>query len=149
MRVASHDEFLFRVLEAAHLRSSCEENQGGAVISVQGVPVVVAWSSPPAGRPGCDAAGHHYVSGFEVVSDPECVGGKNVTEVFRCDRSMHAEVAAVSAAARLGVKIEGAVVHVSAFPCPDCVKMLMNCRISEIHAAADREGRSFLAAWAT
>jgi dCMP deaminase len=135
----SHDEALFRMVEAAHLRSSCDENQGGAVLSRDGDVIVVAWSSVPAGRMNCEQAGHHYSSKWDLVMDPECVGGKGPREIMFCDRSMHAEVAALAQAARAGISTIGATLHCSAVPCSDCVKMLIHAGIVEVHAAIDRE----------
>jgi dCMP deaminase len=50
-----------------------------------------------------------------------------------CIRTVHAEANALIQAARHGIRIEGAVIYVTASPCFDCFKLIANAGIRKIY----------------
>jgi dCMP deaminase len=65
------------------------------------------------GMAHCDDVGH-------MMHDTHCI------------RTVHAEANAVAQAARNGTRIEGATAYVTALPCFDCFKLLVNAGIVRI-----------------
>lgn len=63
---------------------------------------------------------------FEAVRDGKLMG---VTEY---GRSVHAEMAAISDAARRGIAISGSVLYTSTFPCHNCAKHIVACGITRV-----------------
>lgn len=63
---------------------------------------------------------------FEAVRDGKLMG---VTEY---GRSVHAEMAAISDAARRGISIAGCVLYTSTFPCHNCATHIVSCGITRV-----------------
>ncbi len=47
--------------------------------------------------------------------------------------SIHGEQAAIAEAAKRGLKLEGASIYVTAFPCPDCSQLIANAGFKELY----------------
>mgnify|MGYP001552092796 CR=1 FL=1 len=66
-------------------------------------------------------------------------GGPHGTEVgclmdnSHCIRTVHAEANALVQAARHGVRLEGSAIYVTASPCFNCFKLIVNAGIRTVH----------------
>jgi dCMP deaminase len=49
-----------------------------------------------------------------------------------CVRTVHAEINALAQAARSGVRVDGATVYLTTYPCWPCTKALLNAGITRI-----------------
>ncbi len=132
-------EYFFRIVEAAHLASTCSEVAGGAVIARGGDVLIVARADAPGEVAGCHVAGHRHVTERRLAPDPEAVGGRSWQDLQRCVRPIHAEAAAIAQAVRRGVSVAGTTLYCSSIPCHECAQILVASGIAEVRAALDRE----------
>lgn len=58
--------------------------------------------------------------------------GATATSILEFGRSVHAEMAAITTAARLGVKLEGATMYVTTFPCHICARHIVASGIRNV-----------------
>jgi len=58
--------------------------------------------------------------------------GATATSVLEFGRSVHAEMAAISTAARLGISLEGANLYVTTFPCHICARHIVSSGIRNV-----------------
>lgn len=98
-------------------RATCDRKHVGAVIVRDKMILSTGYNGSPRGLPHCDDVGH----------DLREMGGRQ-----SCVRTVHAESNAVAQAARSGVSIEGATLYVTACPCLDCAKLVINAGIIRV-----------------
>lgn len=112
MRPTRDEQLMMNALVAA-MRSTCGRRQVGAIISSQGRPLSSGYAGPPSGAAHCDAA---------------CL------EAHRggCRRTIHAEQNAIAWAARHGVSVAGAEMHVTLSPCWECAGLIINSGIHRV-----------------
>lgn len=110
---ASWDEYFMNIAREVATRSTCARKHVGAVIVRDRSILATGYNGSIAGTPHCDDEGH-------LMEDGHCV------------RTIHAEANAVIQAARNGVRIDGAMIYVTASPCFGCFKMLANGGIRRI-----------------
>jgi len=110
---ASWDEYFMNIAREVATRSTCARKHVGAVIVRDRSILATGYNGSIAGLPHCDDEGH-------LMEDGHCV------------RTIHAEANAVIQAARNGVRIDGAMIYVTASPCFGCFKMLANAGIKRI-----------------
>lgn len=60
------------------------------------------------------------------------LGGTRVASLIEFTRCLHAEQAAITNAARVGVSTEGAQLYSTTFPCHECAKMIVGAGISRV-----------------
>jgi len=65
--------------------------------------------------------------GFDVNDD------KNHERPFKYKIFLHAEINAITSAAKMGVSILGATMYLNWFPCSNCALAIVNSGISELH----------------
>lgn len=94
-------------------RGTCDRKHVGAVIVRDKTILATGYNGSIRGLPHCDEVGH-------LMEDGHCV------------RTVHAEVNAIVAAARVGTAIEGATAYVTASPCWPCFKALANVGVKRI-----------------
>lgn len=94
-------------------RSTCDRKHVGAVIVRDKTILATGYNGSIRGLPHCDDAGHDMQDGH-------------------CVRTVHAEANAIVQAARNGVRLEGAEIYVTAFPCLNCVKLIANAGIVRV-----------------
>ncbi len=94
-------------------RSTCDRKHVGAVVERDRIILATGYNGSIRGLDHCDAAGH-------LMQEGHCV------------RTVHAEANAIVQAARTGVRIEGAVIYVTASPCFGCFKLIGNAGLSRI-----------------
>lgn len=136
----TRNEYMFRIVEAAHLRSSCDEAASGVAIAIEDTVLAVASADSVVPGQSCAELGHEYVSRRVLVPDPEAVGGFSWQNVQRCERAMHSVIAALTRALRTGAPVTGATLYGSAFPCVDCAKAIISAGIVEVRVAQDLPG---------
>ncbi|MCO5760313.1 MAG: deaminase [Chromatiaceae bacterium] len=103
-----------QVAETTSWRSTCERNNVGALIVLDGRPLSVGYNGAPAGLAHCQDIG--------CLIDSS--GG--------CIRTQHAEANAIAWAARKGIAVEGATLYVTLSPCLPCAKLIINAGIARV-----------------
>lgn len=109
------DEWLMEIAHVVAQRSTCQRNQVGAVIALDGRILSIGYNGAPAGLPHCDHS-----------SDPADASG--------CTNAVHAESNAIGFAAKYGVRIEGSTLYSSLTPCLPCAQLIINSGIKRVVA---------------
>lgn len=100
----TRNDMLMEMAHATAKRSTCNRLNVGAVISRAGRVLSTGYNGPVAGLDHCN----HRSNGQP------------------CERAVHAETNAIAFAARHGVAIEGAILHVTHMPCLGCARLIVN-----------------------
>lgn len=127
---ATRDQVLMMNAEAWSRRSTCIRKQVGAIFSRDGRPLISGYNGAPSGMPHCQDEG--------CIIDPVTNG---------CSRCTHAEANAITWAARSGISLKGATLHVTLSPCVSCAKLLLNLgleRVVYLEKYRDTEGIELL-----
>ena len=95
-------------------RATCDRKHVGALIVREREILATGYNGSIAGTPHCDDDGHLMVDGH-------------------CVRTVHAELNAISQAAKNGSSIGGAKMYVTARPCWNCFKVIANSGINQIY----------------
>ncbi len=116
-------EYFMRVAHLISLRATCERAHVGAVIVRDNNILATGYNGSPSGLPHCDG--------------PNCLIYKSIhpdgTVEENCMRTIHAEMNAIIQAAKHGVCIKDAEIYVTASPCINCLKALINVGIKTIY----------------
>lgn len=110
-----HDYFM-NIAKMVATRSTCDRKHVGTVLVKDRTILSTGYNGSGRGLDHCDDVGH-------LMEDGHCV------------RTVHSESNAVALAAKNGVSVEGSVAYVTAFPCWNCFKLLVNSGIKEIFYA--------------
>jgi len=110
----SWDRYFMNLARQAATRSTCPRKHVGAVIVRSKSILSTGYNGSIRGAPHCDEVGCLMENGH-------------------CVRTVHAEANALVQAARNGVRLEGAEIYVTASPCFDCFKLLVNAGIRTIY----------------
>ena len=113
----SWDAYFMNIATVVATRSTCDRKHVGAVIVRNKTILSTGYNGSPRGLPHCDEVGHELKE----------MGGKQ-----SCVRTVHAEANAIAQAARTGTAIDGAEIYITASPCYDCLKILINSGIRKI-----------------
>lgn len=105
----SRDKVLIETAMIWSKRSTCSRLAVGCVISRDGRILVQGYNGAPSGMPHC----------VHVIDEP-------------CITAEHAERNAIAWAARNGVKLEGAEMHVTTSPCLSCAMAVVNVGIIRV-----------------
>ncbi len=111
---ASRDAVLIENAVSWSKRATCLRKRVGAVFSQEGRPLIAGYNGAPQGQPHCLEEG--------CIIGP--TGG--------CIRCNHAEANAISWAARKGIPLKGATLHVTVSPCHDCAMLLLNLGLRRV-----------------
>lgn len=113
----SWDEYFMQVARVSAYRATCDRKHVGAVVARDNHILSTGYNGSPPGHPHCDDVGHdlHVVDGRES-----------------CFRTTHAEVNAISVAARFGVCLDGATLYVTMKPCVQCAKAVVTAGIKRV-----------------
>ena len=106
----SWDEYFMRQCDLAATRATCDRKHVGAVIVLDNRILATGYNGSLPGLAHCDDVGH-------MMEDGHCV------------RTVHAEVNAVSQAAKAGVRLDGATLYCNTFPCWNCFKVVVSAGI--------------------
>lgn len=116
------DEYFVKIAEMVSDRSTCNRAKIGAVIVKDRSILATGYNGSPAGQPHCTDVGCLVYKS----TDPD----GNIEE--NCFRTIHAEINAITQAAKNGTMINGADIYVTASPCYHCLKTLINTGIKRI-----------------
>ena len=125
----SRDRTLTDIAGIIAKRSTCSRLQVGAVFSLEGRILVTGYNGAPAGLPHCN---HDCDC---TTYTPKAPGEDHTTwcqSMQPCTIAEHAERNAIAFAARHGVKLEGAEVHVTHMPCLPCSMSLVNAGVERV-----------------
>lgn len=117
-KVASHkraswDEYFMKIAQQAATRATCDRKHVGAVIVRDKAILSTGYNGSIRGLPHCDDVGHMMDNGH-------------------CIATVHAEANAIIQAAKNGTAIDGADIYVTASPCWNCFKLIVNSGIKRI-----------------
>ena len=117
------DEYFMRIAQLVAERSTCNRAKVGAVIVRDRNILATGYNGSPKGMPHCLDVG----CDIHQVTTPE-------GEVEQhCLRTIHAEINAIAQAAKNGVSIDGASIYITASPCINCLKVLINVGMTKIY----------------
>ena len=126
----SWDDYFLAIAQAVALRADCSVRQVGAVIVRANRIVSAGYNGSPAGQPGCLSDG---ACPRAAMPDPEDGGDRKMVSYDGGPGSciaVHAEANAIIYADR--DHCEGAVIYVTADPCPGCRKLIAGAGIARI-----------------
>jgi dCMP deaminase len=118
----SWDEYFMGIVDAVAKRATCDRGRTAVVIVKDKRILSTGYVGSPMGAPHCDDVGHLMK---KVIHEDASISQ-------HCMRTNHAEVNAVSLAARNGVAIDGATLYCKLAPCYTCAKMIINAGIKRV-----------------
>ena len=107
------NDYFLQLAKMVSNRSTCDRLSVGAVITKDNRILATGYNGSLPGAPHCDDVGHLLVHGH-------------------CKRTVHAEVNAITQAARHGISIEDATIYITHSPCLDCFKVIVASGIKAI-----------------
>ena len=110
----SWEKYFINIAHEVAKRSTCDRKNVGAVIVRDKTILSTGYNGSIKGLPHCDEVGHEMVNNH-------------------CVRTTHAEANAIVQAAKNGVKINKSEIYVTASPCYDCFKLIINAGIQKIY----------------
>jgi len=122
----SWDEYFLRITKEVAQRSTCLRRHVGAILVVEKHILTTGYNGAPSGHPHCLEIGCLR----EQLKVPP-------GERHELCRGLHAEMNALIQAAYYGIKISGATLYSTTFPCSLCAKMIVNAGIKRIVALSD------------
>ena len=108
------NSYFMGIAKMVATRATCDRKHVGCVLVKDRTIVSTGYNGSIRGGDHCDDVGHMMVEGH-------------------CVRTVHAEVNAIASAARNGSSVQGATAYVTALPCWNCFKVLVNAGIKEIY----------------
>lgn len=118
----SWDEYFMNIAEAVGKRGTCDRGRTGVVIVKDKMILTTGYVGSPSGLPHCDEVGH-------MMKQKIHENGK-ISQ--HCERTSHAEINAISLAAKHGISIKGATLYCLLEPCFTCAKMIINSGIKRV-----------------
>ena len=113
MARVSWDRYFMNLAREAATRSTCPRKAVGAIVVRDKAVLATGYNGSLRGLPHCTEVG--------------CL-----IESDHCVRTVHAEANALLQAARHGVSIDGADIYVTASPCWDCFKLIVNAGVRRV-----------------
>lgn len=110
---ASREQVLMLVARIFAMRATCQRKRNGCVIAMEGRIISTGYNGAPAGLPHC------LDEGCYIVDD-------------HCIRTLHAEAAAISYAARKGIPLINCDLYCTTAPCFTCAKLIINAGIKAV-----------------
>lgn len=131
----SWDEYFLEIRAAVAKRATCDRGRSGCVIAKDKQVLSTGYVGAPAGLPHCDEVGHQFK---DTVHED---GHRS----RHCVRTAHAEMNAITHAAKRGVAIDGATMYCQMTPCRACAMAIINAGIKRVvcvkkyHAGVESE----------
>jgi dCMP deaminase len=116
------DQYFMRITHEVAERSTCLRAKVGAVIVRDRSILATGYNGSPAGLPHCTEAGCLIYESRNPDGEIE----------QNCFRTIHAEINAITQAARNGAAIRDADIYVTHTPCIHCMKVLINTGIRTV-----------------
>lgn len=120
------DEYFLRITCEVAQRSTCLRRQVGAILVMDKHILTTGYNGAPSGLQHCIETGCLR----EQLNIPP-------GERHELCRGLHAEMNALLQAAYYGIKISGATLYTTTYPCSLCAKMLVNAGIKRIVTLSD------------
>lgn len=123
----SWDEYFLQLAEMIGSRGTCDRGRAGAILVKDKRILTTGYVGSPIGVAHCDEVGHemHTVTGEEGTISRHCI------------RTAHAELNAITNAARVGVTVESATLYCKFLPCYTCAKAIINAGIKRVVSLRD------------
>ena len=121
----SWEQYFMRITREVAERSTCLRAQVGAVIVRDRNILATGYNGSPAGLPHCIDPGVGCLIYESRTPDGDIEQN--------CLRAIHAEINAISQAARNGAAIRDADIYVTHTPCIHCMKVLINTGIRTVY----------------
>lgn len=118
----SWDEYFLTITREVAERSTCLRAKVGAVIVRDRSILATGYNGAPAGLPHCTEVGCLIYESRNPDGEIE----------QNCFRTIHAEINAITQAARNGAAIRDADIYVTHTPCIHCMKVLINTGIRNV-----------------
>ncbi len=110
---APWDDYFMNIAKVVSTRATCHRKFVGAVLVRERMILSTGYNGSIRGMPHCSEVGHMMENGH-------------------CVATIHAEMNAILQAARNGVNIDGSTAYVTASPCWNCFKSLVNAGANRI-----------------
>jgi dCMP deaminase len=110
---APWDDYFMNIAQVVATRSTCQRKFVGSVLVRDRMILSTGYNGSIRGMPHCTEVGH-------MMDNDHCVA------------TIHAEMNAILQAARNGINIDKSTVYVTASPCWNCFKALMNSGVNRI-----------------
>ena len=123
MQRPSWDQYFMTITRQVAERSTCTRAKVGAVIVRDRSILATGYNGAPAGLPHCLDAGCLIYESHTPDGELE----------QNCYRTIHAEINAITQAARNGSAIRDADIYVTHTPCIHCLKVLINTGIKTVY----------------
>jgi dCMP deaminase len=123
MERPSWDQYFMTITRQVAERSTCLRAKVGAVIVRDRSILATGYNGSPAGLPHCLDTGC-------LIYESRTPDGEIEQN---CYRTIHAEINAITQAARNGSAIQDAVIYVTHTPCIHCMKVLINTGIRTVY----------------
>ena len=121
------DEYFLQMSDLVGSRGTCDRGRAGSVIARDKRILATGYAGSPIGLPHCDEVGHEM----------HTVTHEDGTISRHCTRTAHAELNAITNAARVGVAVEGATLYCKFLPCYTCAKAIINAGIRRVVSLRD------------
>jgi dCMP deaminase len=121
----SWDNYFMTITREVAERSTCLRAKVGAVIVRDRSILATGYNGSPAGLPHCTEVGCLIYESRTPDGEIE----------LNCYRTIHAEINAISQAARNGSAIRDADIYVTHSPCIHCLKVLINTGVRTVYYA--------------
>ncbi len=117
-------DYYMGIALAVRRRANCLGNRVGAILVLDDHIVSTGYNGTPSGMPNCEEGGCERCANREKYRSAEGY------DVCVC---VHAEQNTLLAAARFGIRVEGAVLYTTMRPCFSCAKLLLQARIHRVY----------------
>ena len=118
----SWDEYFLEVVKSVAARATCDRGRSGSVIVKDKRILSTGYVGAPSGLPHCDEVGHMLKK----------VTHEDGRESVHCLRTVHAELNAITQAAKFGISVEGSTLYCKMEPCLTCAMAIINSGIKRI-----------------
>jgi dCMP deaminase len=125
MERLSWPQYFMRIAHMVAERSTCPRAKVGAVIVKDRNILATGYNGAPRGAPHCADVGCLIYTSSTPDGDRE----------DNCYRVIHAEINAISQAAKNGTAIDGCDIYITHSPCIHCLKVLINIGVRTIYYA--------------
>jgi len=116
------DEYFIAMCKTVRLRETCDLGKNAAVI-VKGKRILTTgYVGSPTGMPHCDDVGH-------IIKEIKHGDGRISKH---CLRTTHAEINAITQAAKEGIAVDDCTMYTLLEPCLHCAKAIINSGIKKI-----------------
>lgn len=123
----SWDEYFLQLADIIGSRGTCDRGRAGAILVKDKRILATGYVGSPIGIAHCDEVGHEM----------HTVTGEDGTVSRHCIRTAHAELNAITNAARVGIAVEGATLYCKFLPCYTCAKAIINAGVKRVVTLKD------------